>query len=270
MTDKQVTADEIIAAMREADVKKKSGKGGSALLPTPDVDPPGPVTDVETGNKAADPCPDCGDVGTDENAGFYCSTCQTCICGHGRGFHKSRGFQACIIKGCECVSFARGPRLAGRERYDCSICAEGPTKPIAGMRLCDAHAEDFARWATERLRPADTHSPDACLLCGVQHPHIHRWDGHQDWIEPMSQPVTSFPDDGAYLTYRWDEWLDGREWALTQGEDFDAAFKTFQSAAHGAAKKRGLKVRTRVVARTVYVQAVPASSATAGQTEVQE
>lgn len=78
MTDEKVTADEIIAAMRVADVKKKSGKGGSASIPTPSVDSPLPVSDVtgETGgpvsggtdamgvvDEGREACPDCGDSG---------------------------------------------------------------------------------------------------------------------------------------------------------------------------------------------------------------
>lgn len=49
---------------------------------------------------------------------------------------------------------ARPSDSASAGRYDCSICGEGPTQPLGRMRLCDEHAEDFARWASERLSGA--------------------------------------------------------------------------------------------------------------------
>ena len=40
--------------------------------------------------------------------------------------------------------------------------------------------------------------------------------------------------------YPWDEWLDGRSWLLTQGEDFECTIDSMGIAIRKAAKARGL------------------------------
>lgn len=46
--------------------------------------------------------------------------------------------------------------------------------------------------------------------------------------------------------YPWDEWLDGRVWELTVGEDFTGRIDSMRSAASNAAINIGRTVRTRV------------------------
>lgn len=49
--------------------------------------------------------------------------------------------------------------------------------------------------------------------------------------------------------YPWDEWFDGQVWMVTQGEDFDMTLKNFRSFAYDHAKQRGVKIRTRTIAK---------------------
>lgn len=60
--------------------------------------------------------------------------------------------------------------------YDCTICGEGPTRPV---RLCDEHMEDLEK----ATRPADTHSPDVvekALRIAVQE-HHQLWGHAVPW-----------------------------------------------------------------------------------------
>ena len=45
--------------------------------------------------------------------------------------------------------------------------------------------------------------------------------------------------------YDWDKWLNGKQWLLSQGVDFEVAQASFRSAAFMAARKRGLKLTAR-------------------------
>lgn len=49
------------------------------------------------------------------------------------------------------------------------------------------------------------------------------------------------------VQYSWAEWLDGRQWELTHGTDFDTSLVNFRSMAYIAAKKLGKKVRVSLV-----------------------
>ena len=59
-------------------------------------------------------------------------------------------------------------------------------------------------------------------------------------------------NDVEFVDYHpWDEWLNGKLWALEFGVDFgdpedqkDEAIQTFRTMAWHAAKRRGLKIRT--------------------------
>jgi len=46
--------------------------------------------------------------------------------------------------------------------------------------------------------------------------------------------------------YDWDKWLNGKQWRLSYGVDFDVALNSFCSAAFAAARKRGLKLTTHL------------------------
>lgn len=54
--------------------------------------------------------------------------------------------------------------------------------------------------------------------------------------------------------YPWSQWLNGRIWELTQGEDFDVSSQDFQAICHRRAKARGQRVRTRCVGNKVWLQ----------------
>lgn len=55
--------------------------------------------------------------------------------------------------------------------------------------------------------------------------------------------------------YPWDEWLDGRVWHLTRGEDFTTSPRNFSSSVRQAAARKGVKLSTRVLGDNVFIQA---------------
>jgi len=63
----------------------------------------------------------------------------------------------------------------------------------------------------------------------------------------MAHKVEQFPAVPERSKYPWNEWLDGGIWELTQGHDFKGRVTAFRSNARTQAKKRGGKVRARVL-----------------------
>jgi hypothetical protein len=63
----------------------------------------------------------------------------------------------------------------------------------------------------------------------------------------MPRVLDNFPALKGQTRYPWDEWLDGRVWALTVGEDFNAKVNTLKANAQLQAKKRGGRIRTRLL-----------------------
>ena len=59
----------------------------------------------------------------------------------------------------------------------------------------------------------------------------------------MAKVVDDFPPHHA-TKYPWHEWLDGRAWELKQGKDFRVSLEQMRIGAHGAAVRKGLKLRT--------------------------
>jgi hypothetical protein len=57
-------------------------------------------------------------------------------------------------------------------------------------------------------------------------------------------------------TYPWDEWLDGRVWKLTRGEDFHSKPRYFGNMAQVSGARRGVKVETRVDGDVLYIRAL--------------
>jgi len=58
--------------------------------------------------------------------------------------------------------------------------------------------------------------------------------------------------------YPWEEWFDGKARRLTQGIDFESDPEHMRRQAYVAAKKKNVKIRTKVVKerKIVYVQAL--------------
>lgn len=76
----------------------------------------------------------------------------------------------------------------------------------------------------------------------------------------MAKVVSELPKrkgggGGRAEKYPYDEWLDGQPWELTEGEDFEVSKASFMTSMRGAAKKRDLKLRSRVGEKSVVVQA---------------
>jgi len=76
----------------------------------------------------------------------------------------------------------------------------------------------------------------------------------------MAQIVDELPKrkgggPGRSEKYPYDEWLDGKVWQLDEGTDFEVSKGSFMTSIRGAAKKRGLNVRSRVLETAVVVQA---------------
>jgi len=74
------------------------------------------------------------------------------------------------------------------------------------------------------------------------------------WVLPpepglvlVAQPLEEWPTLEREQRYPWSEWLDGRPWRISRGEDYDARAKTFVANARAQAKRRGGSVRTRIV-----------------------
>src|SRR2546423_15428243 len=62
----------------------------------------------------------------------------------------------------------------------------------------------------------------------------------------MAERIASFPTSRIAPAHL-DEWLDGAAWRLSPGEDFEASPQALRTALRNAAKRRGLRVRTRLV-----------------------
>lgn len=68
--------------------------------------------------------------------------------------------------------------------------------------------------------------------------------------------VSEWPEQrpGVYM-YPWDEWLDGRPRRFRRGVDFEPEPRVFRQAAFHAARRRAVKLTTRIVGDSVYLQA---------------
>jgi hypothetical protein len=54
--------------------------------------------------------------------------------------------------------------------------------------------------------------------------------------------------------YPYGEWFDGAVWRLRKGEDFTVSPQSIRTGIHSAARRRGIKVATRIYGDTVMVQ----------------
>jgi len=55
--------------------------------------------------------------------------------------------------------------------------------------------------------------------------------------------------------YPWDEWLDGQARHLHEGQDYANTTKSLRTVAYRIGKERGIRVRTRVTADGLLIQA---------------
>lgn len=58
----------------------------------------------------------------------------------------------------------------------------------------------------------------------------------------------------SFTRYKWDRWFDGATHQVQRGKDFDVSMKDFQFYVHRVARKRGLKVRTRINGNLMTIQ----------------
>jgi hypothetical protein len=105
---------------------------------------------------------------------------------------------------------------------------------------------------------SDDASADACLLCGTKHPHVHRWDGEQDWIEPADSATPEPQHDYAVTVYinqrdtcreAGISYRPGMPMHLTEPERDEAAQNVMQ-AAEKLGEALGRYVRERLAAGT--------------------
>jgi len=62
-------------------------------------------------------------------------------------------------------------------------------------------------------------------------------------INPNELPLTN-----RHARYQWDKWLTpGDAWVATRGKDFDITAASFRGSLVNAAKRRGVRVTTRVL-----------------------
>ena len=73
-----------------------------------------------------------------------------------------------------------------------------------------------------------------------------------------SYPRNSIPEVFAKTSrvrYPWLDWFDGNMWELKQGEDFQVTPRAFVQQAHSAVRYHGMRIRTRTIGDTVWLQA---------------
>lgn len=73
----------------------------------------------------------------------------------------------------------------------------------------------------------------------------------------MARVIEEFPRRPSTQLLPWSDWLDGRVWELTQGEDFDEPVEKMRVAARRAANIRNTGITTDVCGNKLYIQAVP-------------
>jgi hypothetical protein len=65
----------------------------------------------------------------------------------------------------------------------------------------------------------------------------------------MPQVLDTFPARPGHTRHPWSQWLDGRVWQLTPGDDFEAKIATIKQSAKSQALRRGGDVRMSVFKR---------------------
>lgn len=72
----------------------------------------------------------------------------------------------------------------------------------------------------------------------------------------MAEELSEFQFDTGVSMYPWAEWLDGKIYKLTKGEDYKSQTDSFRSTAQEHARKRGKVLRTKVTENGIVIQAV--------------
>lgn len=74
----------------------------------------------------------------------------------------------------------------------------------------------------------------------------------------MAKVITELPKKaggiGREPKYPYDTWLDGQIWQLDVGDDFEGKPQSMRANINNAAKKKGLKVRSRIVETGLVIQ----------------
>lgn len=74
----------------------------------------------------------------------------------------------------------------------------------------------------------------------------------------MARKVQELPSRSRSENYPYDEWFDGDIWEISQDEDFPKAnVNSMRANLQGAAKRRGLKLTTRLDGESIVFQASP-------------
>ena len=73
----------------------------------------------------------------------------------------------------------------------------------------------------------------------------------------MAETIDAFPETPTPARYPWDEWLDGRIWKLTAGDDFNGTARDFSSHIRISAYRRNLLMTIRREGNHLYIQARP-------------
>lgn len=71
----------------------------------------------------------------------------------------------------------------------------------------------------------------------------------------MAEVLENYEFNGRNRKYRWDDWLDGQVWKLTSPVDFTVKYSSMRAIVAIEAKRRGLKIRSRVEDNALVIQA---------------
>lgn len=83
---------------------------------------------------------------------------------------------------------------------------------------------------------------------------------------PKKLDTFEFPHGGRKgIEFDWDSILDGSIWQLEQGKDFTAPTKQFVGAVARQANAKGLRVKRQIDGKTLTLQAVAKTPATAAE-----
>lgn len=71
----------------------------------------------------------------------------------------------------------------------------------------------------------------------------------------MAEVLENYEFSRRNSIYRWEDWLDGQVWKLTFNLDFTVKYSSMRAMVAVEAKRRGLKVRSRLDDNVLVIQA---------------